>query len=169
MTKITLYNGISLDGYIAKSDGNSNWVINTANFEKTILEKQVVIVGRKTFDKFYGEAFPIERILNIVVTTEVGMEIHDVNVKPVNSITNAMDYLSSHQIKEALLLGGGNVNASFLKENKIDEVWLEVYPIILGKGIKLFENLELEKTLNLIDVMHLENNILLVKYSVKND
>ena len=61
---------ISADGFIAKKDGNSDWVspVDTLNFERAIKENRCIIVGRKTFEQYKEELYPIEGVTNIVVT-----------------------------------------------------------------------------------------------------
>ena len=45
---------ISVDGYVAKKDGDSDWVspVDSVNFEQKIKETGCLIVGRRTFDQY---------------------------------------------------------------------------------------------------------------------
>lgn len=166
-TKITLYNAISIDGYIAKNDGDSTWVTDKDDtWYNTCVNTGCIIVGRTTFEQFYEEPFPIERVLNIVVTHDPNFEIKHINVKPVHSMKEAKDYMESHEIPDSILVGGGTVNSSFLKENYIDQIIIVVHPLILGNGIKLFEDIELDRELELQQVKDLENGTVQLTYLV---
>lgn len=166
-TKIVLYSAISIDGYIAKEDGDSEWVKDKDNdFMNLCKETACIVVGRTTFEQYYEDLYPIPNVLNVVVTHEKDFEIHHINVKPAHSMQEVKEYLESHQVPKAILVGGGTVNTSMLKENFIDEIILIVHPLILGKGIKLFENVEIEKELELKSSEDLGNGTVKLTYQV---
>ena len=50
-------------------------------------------------------------------------------------ILAALKYLTSLQITRLAILGGGQLVASFLESNLIDEIWLTICPLILGGSI----------------------------------
>jgi riboflavin biosynthesis pyrimidine reductase len=65
-----------------------------------------------------------------------------------------------------LVAGGGKLNGSFMKEGLIDDIYLDVEPTILGNGIKLFGDRELEKKLRLIGMKRLSRNEIQLHYKV---
>lgn len=69
--KITLYMATTIDGFIAKNDGDSDWVspIDTDNFMAEINKRGCIIVGRTTYDQFLNDLYPIEGVINVVVTS----------------------------------------------------------------------------------------------------
>ena len=46
--------------------------------------------------------------------------------------------------KDIMLLGGANVAQQFLKAGLLDEIHLHLVPVLLGEGIRLFENVGAE-------------------------
>jgi len=50
-------------------------------------------------------------------------------------ILAALKYLTNLQINRLAILGGGQLVASFLESNLIDEIWLTICPLILGGSI----------------------------------
>jgi 5-amino-6-(5-phosphoribosylamino)uracil reductase len=50
-------------------------------------------------------------------------------------ILAALEYFTSLQITRLAILGGGQLVASFLESNLIDEIWLTICPLILGGNI----------------------------------
>jgi dihydrofolate reductase len=69
--------------------------------------------------------------------------------------------------KELLLVGGGTLNASFFKENLIDEVHLTIEPVIFRSGKNLFGDETFNATLRLESVKQLnEQGTLHLVYSV---
>jgi dihydrofolate reductase len=57
--KLTLYMAITVNGYIADKNENTNWVCDTdwAQLEKYIAANDAVIMGRKTKD-LSGDDYP---------------------------------------------------------------------------------------------------------------
>lgn len=80
--KLTLYNAISLDGFIATPEGNSDWVseFDAPHFQEEIKKSKCVVIGSKTFKQFEGEIFPIKEVLNIVMTKSSTIESNYENV-----------------------------------------------------------------------------------------
>ena len=167
--KVTLYMAISADGFIAKKDGDSDWVspVDTANFEKAIKEHGCIIVGRKTFDQYQGDIYPIDGVTNIVVTSDKALKSDKPNVYFVaGSVKEIIESIKQKGHDKALLIGGGTTNASFLNANAIDDMILSVHPLILGNGIKLFESEEVDIKLELVSETKLEEGLIQERYKL---
>lgn len=54
-----------------------------------------------------------------------------------------------------------------MKANLIDEIYLDIEPIILGTGIKLFVNAEFEAKLQLMGIKKLSKDEVQLHYKVK--
>jgi len=167
--KITLYMAISTDGFIAKKDGDSDWVspVDTANFEKAMQDNGCIIVGRKTFDQYQGDICPVKGVTNIVVTSDKSLKSDESNVHFVTgSVEEIIEVIKQKGHEKALLIGGGITNALFLKAGAIDEIVLSVHPLILGNGIKLFESAEVDVKLRLISETKLDEGLIQGKYKI---
>lgn len=157
---------VTMDGYIARPDGNSEWVsqIDCELFEKRYKEIGCVVVGRKTFNQFQGDLYPIEGVTNIVLTREPEVSSDLDNVYFVNSINEAVELAEKKEHKRILIAGGGHTNGSFLSENMIDEVFLSVHPFNLNEGIKLFEGATKEHAFKLIDTREMGGGLVELHY-----
>ncbi|MGA3291613.1 MAG: dihydrofolate reductase family protein [Candidatus Microgenomates bacterium] len=166
--KITLYMAVSIDGFIAKKDGDSDWVspVDSVNFEHKIKEKGCIFVGRRTFDQYQGDLYPVKGVTNIVLTSDLSLKSQNDNVIYVQSPSEAVKLAQGRGHNEALLIGGGTTNGLFIKENLIDEVFLSVHPLILGNGIKLFGGVETDLKLRFIDQKELGEGLTQLHYSV---
>lgn len=165
--RVTLYMAISADGFIAKQDGDSDWVseVDFSNFQQKIKEAGCIIVGNRTFEQYREDLYPINDVTNIVLTSNSSLVSHD-NVVYSNSPQQALDKASEREYNQVLLIGGGITNGLFLKENLIDEIFLSVHPLVLGEGIKLFENTKNDLTLELLDNKELGEGLVLLYYRV---
>lgn len=86
----------------------------------------------------------------------------------VNSPGQAVDLLRKN-FKQALVAGGGTLNAAFMEQGLIDEIYLDVEPTALGDGIKLFSGETFDVKLELLGVKHLSKNELQLHYQVIHD
>lgn len=165
--RVILYNAISADGFIAKSDDDTEWVteIDWKVFKKMVKKVGCVVMGRRTYEKS-GENFPYDCKLNIVMTKNKDLlkekkevVITDKNPKQVIQLADSRGF------ETLLLIGGGKLNHSFLKEGLIDELYLGVHPIILGNGIQLFEK-EAEVNLKLLGQKRLKEDLIQLHYKI---
>lgn len=65
------------------------------------------------------------------------------------------------------LAGGGALNASFMKEKLINEIYLDVEPVIFGKGIQVVAPSEFEYELDLLEIKKLNKDTVQLHYLVK--
>ena len=161
--KVTLYMAISIDGYIAKSDMSTNWVseVDFKMLNQKIQEHKCVILGNTTFKEFWSTSW----VINIVVSKNTKENSENINYAV--SVWGALEICKDLGLETPLLIWGWLVNASFLKENEIDEIILSIHPIILWKGIKIFEELEKMVQLTHIKTSELDEWLILIHYEVK--
>jgi len=80
--------------------------------------------------------------------------------------TTLANLLSQKGYKIAVVAGGGTLNASFLKEGLVDELFLDVEPVIIGKGLPLFAGKQFGKKLELLGIKKLSKNEIQLHYKV---
>lgn len=168
--KVILYMATSVNGSITHGKSDSDWVdkADWEMFNKTITDAGVMIMGSETYKQF-ADDFPQKSTLNVVVTNK--KELLDkkidgalfTNLKP----AELLNKLSNDGYKQAVLIGGQTLNTSFIEENLIDEIYIDVHPYLIGEGLKLFGSVEdYFKKLNLVDVTKLKNDLVLLHYNV---
>lgn len=167
--KVTLYMAVSIDGYIAKKDGDSDWVseVDSINFEKKIEETGCIVVGRKTFEQFYDDLYPVEGVINIVLTSSPTRQDKNKNVIFVSSPQEALQVAKQKGHDKVLLIGGGRVNGAFIQDNLVDEVLLSVHPLIFGEGIKIFEHFGKQVDLDFVGSTEMEEGLVQLHYKIK--
>lgn len=168
--KVTLYNAISLDGFIATPEGNSDWVseFDAPHFQEEIKKSKCVVIGSKTFNQFEGEIYPIKDILNIVMTKSPRLTSKYGNVIFTNSTPQEVVKLAENRgYSSILLVGGGHMNGAWLSQDLIDEIIVDIHPLVLGKGIKLFESEEVFQNFEKASLKELEQGLVLIKFLKK--
>jgi dihydrofolate reductase len=166
--KIMLDMAVSLDGYVAKNDGDSDWV--SPAMEETFVERcqkaGCIIVGRKTFEQYRGKIYPVKGVVNIVLTTK-NVTYDEENVLVAKSPRGAIALANGKGFKEAVLAGGGMISGAFANENLIDEAFLAIHPLALGEGISLFAGINKELRLKLVNCKDVGEDVLLLHYKLK--
>lgn len=169
--KVTIYNAISIDGYIATQDQQTDWVSETDwnQFNRLIKQKRAIVMGSTTYEAS-EDAFPYNCELNIVMTSQE--KLLNMNKNPNAIFTNqspqkVVQMVKAKGFKELLVIGGGKVNASFLKAGLVNEVIIDIHPIILGSGVKLFETDNLNIKLKKIETVEMNEGLVTVKYKIK--
>ena len=167
--KITLYNAISIDGFIAKADGDSDWIseVDEKPFEEEIEKAGCIVVGRKTYDQYIDEPYPIEGVTNIVMTNDESRLGEKDNVIFTDSApADVLKIAKTKGHKSILLLGGGETNASFLKAGLIDTVMFSIHPLMLGTGISPFGSENVDVNLELLESKELGEGVIQNIYRV---
>lgn len=175
MRKIVLYIATSLNGYIAKADGSVDWLENIPNpknddygFQQFYDSIDTTIQGNNTYKQIvaWGIDFPYQAKTNYVVTRDKDAQDN----KNVNFIrSDHIDFirkLKRKSGKNIWLIGGGKVNSFLLNNGLIDEVHQFLMPIIIEDGIKLFESINDDIDLNIIDTKIYKAGVIRYRYKV---
>jgi dihydrofolate reductase len=160
--KCSVFVATSLDGYIARKDGNIDW-LNEANtvvpagtdlgFDAFLSSVDVLIVGRKTFEQVLSfNEWPYGATPVVVMSRS--LEKTPVNAPSTVSLSaepprQLLSRLSAAGYQHAYVDGGLTIQ-SFLAENLIDETTITVLPILLGSGIPLFGETQRDIHLKLV-------------------
>ncbi len=76
----------------------------------------------------------------------------------------ALEILAGHD--EVIVAGGGKLNSSFLAEGLVDEIYLDIEPIVLGQGIPLFKERDFLHHLQLVGQKKFGQDVLQLHYRV---
>jgi len=168
--KVSLYMAVSIDGFIATLDHSTDWVSDNdwEVFGNKVQEAGCIVMGRKTMETS-GEDFPYEGAVNIVLTKRPELLRESDQVVITNKTPReVINWVEKKGFSEVLIIGGGITNSSFLREGLIDEIVISIHPIILGSGIKLFEDFEGQVKLEKIEVKE-AHELVWIKYRVVKD
>jgi dihydrofolate reductase len=145
MARIVLYIATSLDGFIARPDGNIDWlsVVERAGedygYSAFYESVDAVVMGSKTYELCLGfSVWPYPGKKAFVFTGRQLKSDRDDVVFVSPDVRSAQTEFETQGLKNIWLVGGGALTGSFLQQGLIDEFIISVIPIILGDGIPLF-------------------------------
>lgn len=175
MKKIILYAAISLDGKIAKEDGDVGWlddIPNPENLDYGYMDFyesiDTTLMGNKTYQQVLGfdVPFPYPGKENYVFTKNKNLKA-DENVKFISDdVIPFIRKLKEKEGKNIWLVGGAAINTFLLNKDLIDELMIFVMPIILGAGIPLFSGTPDFANLKLIESKSYKTGVVGLTYEV---
>lgn len=168
--KTILYMAVSVNGFVAGENDDTSWVSGEEwkSFEKIANEAGNIVIGRRTYEIMSG-AGELDKFGNytVVVVTNRALRGLPRFATGVKSPEEALAILQKKEFKIALVAGGGGLNSSFLKEKLIDEVYVDVEPYVLGKGIPLFKPDDISQRLKLLEVNRFSGDTVQLHYKVE--
>lgn len=175
MRKIKLYIAVSLNGKIAGTDGNVEWLENIPNPEKTDYGYaefygtiDTTIQGYNTYKQVigWGIEFPYKGKKNYVITRRQNLA----DMEYVEFVTeNHVEFIKTLKEKEdgdIWLIGGSQVNTLVINAGLLDEIIMYVMPIIIPGGIELFDAFPKETKLELLGTRSYSSGVVEINYKV---
>jgi len=173
--KIIVNIATSADGYVARTDGNLDWLTDRPapkgfyglpEFERSTDAK---ILGRRTFDRSLqmGARFSASAVRYVFSRrpppASVPAGVHFV----IESIADFAERLRTQAGKSVWMMGGGEIIGSFLDEGAIDEFIITVVPTFIGEGIPLLAPRHRDVALRLVGVQPFPDGVVQLHYEVK--
>lgn len=168
----------SLDGFIAKKNGDVSWLKSTDTYEKGVLltEEDInaylrnidcYVMGSRTYAHALELGWPYGEKPVIVLTTRKLMA----EQRNVAFYSGDLRQLIHQQLqpnyKNIWIVGGASLARKFLQMKLIDEIIIAIMPILLGSGISFFDDLGQASALHLNDVIAYRDGMVELCYRVK--
>ena len=160
MRKISLFIAMSLDGYIADSKGNVEWLQGHGDgedidtYSEFIKDIDTILMGWNTYHQIVTELSPNEWIYRDFITYVITHNEHTssdkirfVNRDPADLIKS----FKNENGRDIWICGGADLVQQLVNQDLIDRYYITVIPTLLGSGIRLFENAEHEIKLKLLN------------------
>ena len=176
--KVIAYLAASADGYIARPDGDVEW-LNRRPHKYDYGMKQfyssidTIVLGRKTYDwavNYYrsiGKPPQFDsKVPHIVFSRKpprnpaAGVEFVKTPVK------TFMRKLRATPGRHIWMMGGGGLIASFLDAGEIDELDIHVIPTLIGKGIPIIAPRHRDIELKLLASKKYPDGVVRLRYAV---
>jgi dihydrofolate reductase len=176
--KIIVYIATSADGYIARPDGDVEWLnrrpdtvdYGMREFYPTI---DTILWGRKTYDwllRYYKKRGKTKGLFDSKVANYVFSR------KPRRAVPGAVfvkepikafaQSLRAAPGKHVWMMGGGQLIASFLDAGEIDEFDIHVIPVFIGEGIPLVAPRHRDVALRLRSSKKYSDGVVRLRYEV---
>ena len=181
MRKLTVFNLMTLDGYIAGQGGDISWHNVDEEFQELANAASnsgnTLLFGRVTYE-LMASYWPTPEAISTDPIVAAGMNKSE---KIVFSRTlHKTDWNNTRLVKDDMLaevrslkqgtgkdltvLGSGSIVAQLAEEGLIDEYQVLLNPVIIGKGKTMFEGLKHRLALKLVRTRTFGNGNVLLTY-----
>jgi len=163
-----VYIATSLDGFIARKDGNLDWLMESPNPENSdygfsaFMDRiDGILMGRNTFETvaaFDQRPYtkPVFILSNTLKKVPDGYQ-HKAGIVNGN-LKDLIKSLNENGIVN-IYVDGGKTIQGFLKQGLIDELIITRVPILLGSGIPLFADMDHEIKFRLVGTERLNDDL----------
>ncbi len=168
--KVILYMAMSANGFIAKKDDDTNFISKEewGVYADTVRKAGNVIIGQRTYEIFTKQPeFKQLEGAKVIILSEQSFKTLDPNHLTASSLKEALELVKGFE--EVIVAGGSLTNKSFLEENLIDEIYLDIEPVMFGEGIPLFAAGNFDKELEFIGIKNISDNEIQIHYRVKKE
>ncbi len=172
--KISIYIATSIDGYIARKDGNLDWLQygHTGNedygFKNFINSIDALILGRNTYEVVSDfDEWPYKGKRVIVLSNTLNDARKEAELFR-GQLADLTSMLHSEGIKRVWVDGGITVS-KFLEAGLVDDITISVIAMVLGSGIPLFSTMNREHKCRLISTQSYPSGLVQLKYEVAHD
>ncbi|RYE24756.1 MAG: deaminase [Sphingobacteriales bacterium] len=184
MRKLKLQMTTTIDGYVAGPNHEMDWFMDIKPGEITPLvyelidSSDTILLGRKMIPSFtsYWEGVVdnppespehsfAQRMVNTnkVVFSKTVQSLPGKNLRVENGdLVDVINKMKSEPGKDLLAYGGASFVSSLIENDLVDEYYLLVYPVAIGKGLPIFSG---KTKLNLVSSEKIVNGILINKYT----
>jgi dihydrofolate reductase len=172
--KVIVHIATSADGYIARTDGDIDWLTSRPApagfygmdaFMKSIDTK---VLGRKTYDVSRRMGAKFDSKSRTVVCSRQprpkgAPPSVEFTAEPIDAL---VPRLRQNPGKDIWLMGGGDIIASFLDAEAIDEFVISVVPVFIGDGIPLIARRHRHIPLSLQSTEKFADGLVQLRYAV---
>jgi dihydrofolate reductase len=188
MRTLTYGGAVSLDGFLAGADGAIDWLHFSKDVQQVMSDywKDVdtILMGRKTYEVAAAQSRPTgknqnkakrgtkknrkeKNAMRSYVFSRTLESIEDPGVELVAG--DAVEFvreLKRRPGKGICLMGGGELATSLLAAGLVDEIGLNIHPILLGSGIPTFRDPGHRVKLTLTECRPIEGGCVLAYYKI---
>jgi dihydrofolate reductase len=171
--KISVYIATSLDGFIARKDGDIDFLTAVGEsgedygYGEFISSLDMLVMGSHTYEKalsFTPWPYSDKKVIvlssrGLVVSKELADKVEVLDQSP----RDLLEELDHRSIRHVYLDGGKTIQL-FLKEGLVDEMTITIIPVLIGEGLSLFGPLPQDLKFQLIESKSFKNGLVQNKY-----
>jgi len=188
MRNLIFFMHTSLDGFVAGLNGEMDWIsLDEALFDfvATMTDKaDAALYGRVTYDMMQsywptaGEkpnaskhdkehSAWYNKVSKIVLSKTISEKGLDNTIVISDHLAEHINKIKKQEGKNILIFGSPSASHSLMSHGLIDEFWLFVNPILLGKGMPLFKDVTETTNLKLIESKTFPCGVIALHYETK--
>lgn len=176
MRKLSLFIAVSLDGYIAKPNDDLSFLKlvekegEDYGYEEFMAKIDTVVLGRKTYDYVIREIGPSHYDngqRDVYVISRTARPASGRTVFYSGDLSELIHRLKSEGGKNIFCDGGAEIINELLRHDLIDELIISIVPVLVGNGVRLFQDNRPEQQLEFMSAKSFETGLTQLHYKRK--
>ena len=191
MGKIVISTNVTLDGVVQDPDGAEGFELGgwfhqfvagndledwTANETEEALGAEALLLGRRSFEWFASRtpsmdvrvsrkwADRMNRLPKYVVSSTVEHPQWGNTTVLTGDVAKAVSELKWKVDGEILVYGSYQLVRTLIEQNLADQLRLVVFPVVLGSGLRIFDEITDKKSLRLVDTRKIGDGLVFYAY-----
>lgn len=176
--KISVFIATSLDGYIARKNGDIEWLTTfnpptgededkDCGYSKFSSIVDALIMGRNTYEVVSNfDPWPYQGKRVVVLSSTLTSVCEQAELFT-GEITNLVEKLHADGIKHIYVDGGVTIS-QFLNADLVDQLIISLIPVVLGSGAPLFSKINNDKWCRLVSTKPYSNGLVQLQYELIN-
>ena len=172
MRKITYGAAVSLDGFIAGPQEEIDWLLMSDDVNAIMAESwkgvDAMLMGRKTWEfaaRMGGGPDGLAKIRTYVFSRTMSKAPDGVELVGEDAV-GFVKAMKAEAGGDIILMGGGELAATLIEGGVVDEVGLNVHPVLLGGGVPMFPPMGRRAGLSLIEARPIAHGCVVLRYAV---
>ena len=170
MRKVIFGGANTLDNYIAGKNDEIDWIRHTREVEEIMRDywKRIdtVILGRRTYEIAMKSSGGGGSGTKTYVCSRTLKKVPNKKVELSSDAVSLVKRLKSEEGKDIIVMGGSLIGKSLFEAGLIDELGVNIHPVLLGSGIPLFAEMKKQVNLELLECKPLKNGCVVLTYRV---
>jgi dihydrofolate reductase len=173
MRKVTFGGASSLDNFIARKDDSVDWLMWSKEAGEVIKDYwktiDTIVMGRRTYEVAArsGSKGGYSGVKTYVFSRTIKKKNSKNLMFVSEDAASFVRRLKEEDGKDICVMGGGVLAKSLFEAGLIDEIGLNIHPVLLGSGIPLFYEMPQQIDLELVKCQELSNGCVVVTYRTK--
>ena len=181
-SRVTIHMAASLDGFIARRDGRVDWMethdvfaagatMDPAEVQAFLATIDCYVMGSRTYEtalRFesqgfgwaYGETPTFVLTTRTLPRTRGSVELHS------GDLAQLVNERLRPNYRNIWFAGGGAVCGECLRRGLADEVRYSMLPVLIGDGVRFFDQLDADVPLHLMESKAYRNGMVELRYAV---
>jgi dihydrofolate reductase len=174
----------SLDGFIARKDGRVDWLDTSDEFaDGATLEPEFVqsflksidcyVMGSRTYEtalafEAQGLGWAYSDTPTFVLTTRTLPRVRSTVEFHSGDLAKFVNEQLRQKFRSIWFVGGSMLCAECVRLGLADELRYSILPVLIGDGIKFFDNLDRDVALHLTEVKPYKSGMVELRYDIRS-
>jgi dihydrofolate reductase len=163
-----------LDGVIAKKDISVSWLdssgdvyeqgVSDGNANDVVTSIDCFVLGSRTYEHALQLGWPYGDTPTVMITNRELPSMRKSVEFYSGDLKKLVDEILAPRYRNIWLVGGAMLCQSFLRLDLVDEIRLSIMPVLLGDGLRLFDNSGIERRWHLNNVVAYKTGVVELLY-----